>query len=177
MKTAMVKERQIALIQQAEKTKMVEGEAAECGVWQGGNLLNIARALPHKIVYGFDTFTGLPEEKWSSDDQYLPRQFADTSMEQVALELAGHSIRLVKGLFPESAAPFVGMRFAFVHLDLDLYLSTLEALRWFMPRMSDGGIIVFDDYDNPKAPGIRRAIDECGLVATPTWPLQAAVVF
>jgi hypothetical protein len=31
------------------------------------------------------------------------------------------------------------MRLSFVHLDLDLYDSTLAALEWFWPRLEKGG--------------------------------------
>jgi O-methyltransferase len=38
------------------------------------------------------------------------------------------------------------VRFSFVHLDVDLYKSTYEALDFFYPRMTAGGILISHDY-------------------------------
>ena len=48
--------------------------------------------------------------------------------------------------------------FSFVHLDVDTYESTRDALQFFYPRMSPGGFLISHDYLN--ATGVRRAFDE-----------------
>ena len=50
------------------------------------------------------------------------------------------------GIFPGSAKPLEDRKFALVHLDMDLYQGTLEALNWFYPRMQQGGVIITHDY-------------------------------
>src|SRR5260370_31367387 len=68
-------------------------------------------------------------------------------------------ISLHKGLFPaDSSGAVTDERFSFVHLDMDLYEGTLEALGFFWPRMNPGGIILSHDY--PAIEGVRRAMDE-----------------
>ena len=66
-------------------------------------------------------------------------------------------ISFYKGLFPQSARGVKGP-FSLVHLDVDLYCSTKEALKFFYPRLSPGGIIISHDYQNLK--GVKRAVDE-----------------
>ena len=46
------------------------------------------------------------------------------------------------GRVPDTLADFDQQaRFSFVHLDMDIYEPTLQACRWFWPRMVPGGII------------------------------------
>lgn len=64
-----------------------------------------------------------------------------------------------KGYFPESIpAAFNTLKFAFLHLDADLFEPTLEGLKFFYPRMSAGGILLIHDYNAWL--GARKAVDE-----------------
>lgn len=58
----------------AEMVANVPGNALEVGVYQGGSLSVIAKAMPHKTVYGFDTFSGLPVEKSSKEEIHQPEE-------------------------------------------------------------------------------------------------------
>jgi len=51
-------------------------------------------------------------------------------------------------------------RFCFVHVDADIYRSVLDACAFFWPRLSPGGVLVFDDYGFESCPGAKRAVDE-----------------
>jgi hypothetical protein len=42
-------------------------------------------------------------------------------------------------------------------------LETIAEVEAWRPAISDGGLIVFDDYTHPDFPGVREAIDELGL--------------
>ena len=57
---------------------------------------------------------------------------------------------LIAGDIRETAARYVatspGMRISLLHLDLDLADATRAALEAFWPRVSRGGIVVFDEY-------------------------------
>lgn len=154
----------------------VPGAAAECGVYKGGTLATIALARPFSTVYGFDTFTGLPADKWDASEPHKPGDFADTTLDAVRAVVRNlPNVVLVEGIFPKSteACHAHSHTFAFVHLDFDYYESTRAALAWFLPRMSPGGAIVFDDYGWKHCPGVRRAIEEFGLKVTTPAPFQA----
>jgi len=48
-----------------------------------------------------------------------------------------------------------------VHLDLVLYSATLEALKFFYPRLSSGGMIICDDYGLARyQDSVRLAVDQ-----------------
>jgi O-methyltransferase len=49
--------------------------------------------------------------------------------------------------------------YAFAHLDVDLYQSTVDCCAYFYPRIVPGGIILFDDYAFAAARGEKDAVD------------------
>jgi O-methyltransferase len=139
-----------------QATQKVPGEMAEVGVFRGGSAAVILNASHGRHLHLFDTFAGLP-----TAGDYLKKGEYAGSREDVARNLAAYTdrISLHPGLFPEDTAHVVeGLRFSFVHLDMDLYGGTLGALRFFWPRMNPGGILVSHDY--PLLSGVVRAFQE-----------------
>jgi hypothetical protein len=137
-------------------TAEVPGEMAEVGVYLGGTAALILASGPDKHLHLFDTFAGLP----ASGDYLAKGEYAGSIASVTrTLHAYGDRFTLHPGLFAEeSSGPVEGLRFSFVHLDMDLYEGTLGALRFFWPRMNPGGIILSHDY--PQIEGIVRAFDE-----------------
>src|SRR4249919_763000 len=78
------------------------GAIAECGVYEGGVLRELALKCPDRDVYGFDTFEGMPISLFNGYEHHSPGEFY-CSLEQVQRNVSGISnVRLVKGLFPDS---------------------------------------------------------------------------
>lgn len=160
--TSILGEKKLAALRGLmERAADVPGSVAECGVYKGGTLPELMYAFPGRAVYGFDTFEGLPASAWLPTEIHAAGDFRDVpALHDIASALAG-SI-LVAGVFPQSAAG-IADRFAFVHIDFDFEVSTADAIEWFKPRMSPGGVIVFDDYRWQHCPGVERAILAAGL--------------
>ena len=140
----------------------IEGDLAEVGVFQGGSAKLICEVKKEKELYLFDTFTGLPD--LSDDDTHFgekhwyENQFSNTSVESIKELLNKYeNVHIIKGKFPESGKEIVDKRFCFVHLDVDLYKSTIDSLRFFFPKMVQGGIILIHDYHSD---GIQKAFRE-----------------
>jgi hypothetical protein len=69
------------------------------------------------------------------------------------------NVRFYRGFFPESAKELdPNLRFAFVHMDVDLYQSTLDCLKFFYDRMVPGGIMLTHDYSILE--GVGKAFRE-----------------
>ena len=51
-------------------------------------------------------------------------------------------------------------RFAFAHIDANIYSGTLDACAFVLPRAAPGGAVVFDDYNGVCDLGARLAIDQ-----------------
>lgn len=88
--------------------------------------------------------------------------FSNTSSEAVSEFLSPlNNVLLFKGFFPNpQLKDDFDRTFSFVHLDVDLYKSTLDCLEFFWPRMVKGGIIISDDYKWAHTPGVKMAFDE-----------------
>lgn len=143
----------------------LSGDAAELGVFEGGTAAIIAGCLPKKTVHLFDTFSGLPADDVAGG--HREGEFA-AARQDVERFLRGCKVEFHQGFFPATAADLAETRFAFVHIDGDLYQTTLAAIAWFWPRMVPGGVMVFDDYKWANCPGVERAIRESGLAVQET---------
>lgn len=137
----------------------VDGDFAEVGVYKGATAKAICeQKSPERNLHLFDTFAGLPDVD-EVDREMFDDAMYDASLEHVERKLAPYTnVQLHKGLFPaETSHAVEDARFAFVHLDVDLYRSTKEALAFFYPRLATGGVLISHDY---HASGVRQAFDE-----------------
>jgi hypothetical protein len=66
-------------------------------------------------------------------------------------------VHLQRGFIPQVLSQLPDSRWAFVHIDVDLYEATLAALEYFYPRLVKGGVIICDDYGSRLFPGARKA--------------------
>ena len=149
-----------------------DGLIAEVGVAEGGVVENLSREFPERTIYAYDTFSGLPAEKWQEGEIHHPGEFQPGNAEACLSRLSNVVVR--KGIFPNTLGDETG--FVVVHLDVDFYLSTLEALKALLPRMVHGGRIILDDWKWRGCPGVERAVKELGLTAIPTCPMQAEIL-
>lgn len=155
-----------------KRTASLEGDVAECGVWRGRTLIAMGLYLKQrrstKTAWGFDSFEGFVGA--------VPHNFKDTSPDIVKEKLDIFSlsnVRLIPGYFRESFAVVKDRRFSFVHIDCDVYDSYQECLSFFYPRLVSGGIILFDEYNDPDWPGATRAVDEfCHAHAIPVQVVE-----
>tara|TARA_B100000029_G_scaffold499944_1_gene570989 strand:- start:2132 stop:2836 length:705 start_codon:yes stop_codon:yes gene_type:complete len=140
----------------------VEGDLAEVGVYQGGSAKLICEIKGNKNLYLFDTFTGLPRvsdvDTHFGEKHWYENEFSNTSVESIKKLLGKYeNVHIIKGIFPESGKSVTEKKFCFVHLDVDLYKSTIDSLRFFFPKMVKGGIILIHDFHSD---GIQKAFNE-----------------
>lgn len=145
----------------ARMQAQLEGSLAEVGTYQGATAKLICQAKQSRLFYGFDTFEGLPEpgRKDTSHGQRFFRvgKYA-AAYDDVKTYLASFDgVQLIKGVFPATGHCIETARFSFVHLDIDLYKGTKDALEFFWPRMVDRGVIAVHDS---HAGGVSQAIRE-----------------
>ncbi len=142
----------------------VAGDFAECGVYRGGTALLLSRVLKGsgKALHLFDSFEGLPAPDPERDPDLEEGVFRATSARDVERLLGRFpgSLRIHEGFIPSTFEGLEDSRFAFVHIDVDLYRSTLDCLDYFYPRLAAGAVVVFDDYGFPAARGEKEAVDE-----------------
>ncbi|MBQ9359707.1 MAG: class I SAM-dependent methyltransferase [Lachnospiraceae bacterium] len=169
------------------KTLEVPGDIAELGVFRGQGLMTWANFLESycisdrtKVVYGFDNWRGFVKmsEQDGEDEEDFNKKLGGFSPEKYYDELKDAikiydgdrfipwkaRIELIEGNIEETALKFVqdnpGVRFSLVHFDCDLYEPTKAALEAFWPRLSRGGVFLFDEYAMKAWPGETQAVDE-----------------
>ena len=150
----------------------VPGAAAELGVYRGRFARCINRLLPDRTLYLFDSFAGFYPAAGAGEAMQAAHE--NTTVRQV-LEALPYPERVVvkPGFFPESLNGLEEI-FCLVSLDVDFEGATLEGLRYFWPRLSDGGYLLLHDWGNQKLPGVARALERfCEILghATPSVPL------
>jgi O-methyltransferase len=145
----------------------VPGAILEVGVWRGGSgALLASRAASLGItdrVYLCDTWEGVVKTG-PADIYYHDGKHDDTSratVERLIASMGLTNVSLLQGIFPDDTAGEVAEdRFRFVHIDVDVYQSAKDVFAWAWPRLSDGGIVVFDDYGCPATPGVTSFVNE-----------------
>ena len=177
----------LAHVELFKMTLEVPGDIAELGVFRGLGLMTWANLLEAycigdrtKVVYGFDNwkgFTKFDEQDGSAIGQahkviggFNPEGFYDELVNAIAIFDKDRFIpwkarvKLVNGQIEETVGQFVkdnpGVRFSLVHFDCDLYAPTKAALEALYPKVSRGGVILFDEYSIPDWAGETTAVDE-----------------
>jgi O-methyltransferase len=166
----------------------IPGAVAECGVWRGGSVLAMILALQElgvddRDVYLFDTFEGMTEptehdvsrheppalETWTAareadsvpwDGLFRPDVFNEDAVRALVLS-SGYPeerVHFVRGPVEDTVPGHAPDRLALLRLDTDWYESTRHELEHLYPRLSDGGVLIIDDYGHWE--GSRRAVDE-----------------
>lgn len=137
-----------ATLEHALELAPTAGMALEFGVHTGHTLEIISKAREGNLVFGFDSFRGLPQD-WRT---HFP---AGTFHLDTVPDVPG--ARLVAGWFEETLPKFLaeyGEPVDFVHVDSDLYSSARTVLEHVGPRLHAGSVLVFDEYFN--YPGWQR---------------------
>jgi hypothetical protein len=153
----------------AKEASKLEGAIAECGCWKGLSSFVVANAIKtHKENYQgenfiiVDSFEGL--SKPSTLDVYLNTQIKGkffSSLNSTKENLRNFpNLQFLKGWIPEVLVEIKENTYAFVHIDLDLAIPTMSAIKYFYPRLINRGIIVCDDYGSVHWEGMRNELFE-----------------
>lgn len=149
----------------------IMGAVAECGVFRGDSAKYINKYFPDRRLYLCDTFEGfdsndLNEEKEHNKGTFQNSKFVDqaffseTSVDLVLSKMMNPStIVIKKGYFPNTMID-VQETFAFVNLDMDLYIPMLEGLRYFGDKMSKYGCILLHDYFSSEFERVEAAVND-----------------
>jgi len=148
----------------ARYASQLQGEFAEIGTFAGGTARIIAKAVPEKTLYTFDSFEGITKIDLKHDRPHFQGSFNPPGLEEMARKILADcpNVKILKGWFPDTlyAQKLENQQYCFVHADADVYPSTIAICEIFFPRLVPGGIIVFDDYGYEDTVGARKAVDE-----------------
>lgn len=155
----------IRLLAEEIKNKNIDGCIAELGVYKGYIARELNILFKDRKLYLFDTFEGFDNRDLETENNYEKSKskfgkFNDTSLENVKKILPyPEQVVFYKGYFPDSVNGFEE-KFALVSLDADLYLPTYNGLKYFHPRLSNGGYILLHDYNSTQFPNVKKAVQD-----------------
>lgn len=121
----------------------------EFGVFRGDSIREWCSlsASPDSRFYGFDTFTGLPEHWFKG----LGKDAFSTGGEIPMLQ--DRRVNFIKGLFQDTLPDFLKnyhrKNTIVLHVDADLYSSTLFVLFYMHQFLRKGDVLMFDDFLDP----------------------------
>lgn len=134
--------------------KGLEGDFVDCGVATGF----CARSLMHYIgfeklnkkYYLMDSFVGL-NRVYSTPKEMKAQEYfkygENENMEAFVRKVfKGLNVEIIRGFIPDTLQQVKPEKVAFLHLDMNAAYPEVEALDYFWPKISKGGVVLFDDY-------------------------------
>ena len=184
-KSSQDKERNFTVYQLIKlHNKIFEGKQTnviEFGTDRGAALTTISKFIKKDTqVFSVDSFGLHAEEIKKSitkyDEHYHGKykpftrktRFNDFSHEQMTENLnkilyeKNSKLETLVGYFPklkdEDMNKIKDLKFSFVHLDFDLYQSTIDTFNFIKDRLEKNAIILFDDYNLINQDGVKKAV-------------------
>jgi hypothetical protein len=160
------------------------GVIIECGVFNGAGLFTWAQFSNiyeptnyNRKIIGFDTFEGFTSvslNDTNKDKNPVVGDLKGAGINEFSLSIEKYylerhlshipNIELIKGDFLQTGKEYLSnnkhLLVSLLYLDFDLYEPTKKALDLFLPRMSKGAIICFDQLNCPNFPGETAAFME-----------------
>ncbi len=152
----------------------IEGDFVECGVAAGAQIGAFQYALSvaqkYRKIWAFDSYEGIPLAGEFDTEQagigaithnkFLPieERLVSSGVTCHSLEnvkenfakwgLLTDNIEFVKGWFQNTLPIYENQinKISILRLDGDLHESTLVCLKYLYPKVSEGGVIIIDDY-------------------------------
>ena len=150
--------------------KNITGDVVELGCYRGMTSVEIQRVIAGwhsaKRLWLYESFAGLPS-KVTQDNSPAGMQFKAGELPASKKEVirffkqAGLPLPLIKKAWFYDLTPSdLPDRVSFAFLDGDFYESIMDSLKLVWPKLSEGAIVVVDDYQNEALPGAAKAVDE-----------------
>ncbi len=148
-KGAVSLESDAAILRYASDQVGIDGVFIELGTGMGRTTNFLAALNPQKTIYTFDSYLGHPSD-WDKGDKVLPKGFFAWP-EGEKLPPLLNNVRLIQGWFADTLPSFAQTLeepVAFLHVDCEIYESTAQALDFLSPKMTEGTILLFDEFYN-----------------------------
>ncbi len=149
--------------------KGVPGDLIETGVWRGGAVIFMRAILKaydvrDRCVWAADSFAGFPRgnpEKYVADvgvQGHLAISIDEVKSHFTNYGLLDDQVKFLKGFFSDTLPTAPIKSLSVIRLDGDMYSSTMDALTNLYPKLSVGGYLIVDDYN--EVPGAHDAVND-----------------
>ena len=151
----------------------IRGVLIECGVWKGGCIMAMMERLRQlkmrRQVWAYDTFSKGMTGSSSADidckgnsgsslegQLFTPREEFEANISKVDYDFK--RIRIIEGDIRKTIISHTPQRISLLRIDIDFYEATKCVLKNCYPLVSEGGVVIFDDYS--WWDGCKLAVDE-----------------
>lgn len=138
--------RTYVLVWAARRGMKLEGDFVECGTYRGINARIVAESSGLKDsgrrLYLYDLFEHSPD----MNHHRMPAHHAELYDEVCGRFADMDNVTVVKGCVPETLSSTEPEKIAFLHVDMNNAEAEIGALQMLFDRVSDGALIVLDDY-------------------------------
>jgi O-methyltransferase len=164
----------------AAQAARLPGDFVECGVNEGWLSLTICHFLDFnslgKAFYLFDTYSGIPAEQISERERERAalHHYVDCYEATKAKFVGFPNARLVRGRIPETLPAAPVDKVSYLSIDMNIAKPERDAIEFFWPKLSRGGIVVLDDYAFGGYDAQHETMDEfassvgVGILTLPT---------
>ncbi|MEY4603206.1 MAG: hypothetical protein RIT43_498 [Bacteroidota bacterium] len=142
----------------------VTGDVCEFGSYKGHSGYLISKLLEaeksEKQLYMFDMFEHFPDETAGVDAFWSQTHHVDFN--EVKSKFTDRkNVRLIKGDFTQTLSTVKLDKLSLIYVDCDSYRATLFLMKeLFEQKLSEKGMMIFEDYGHPALLGNRLAIHE-----------------
>ena len=142
----------------AKRALSIPGLFIECGVGKGLYTATITNYLDFKNTdrkfYLLDTFSGIPLDQLNDSEKNMALRFNNSAyagnyfneVKETFSQIK--NVHLIAGLLPDSLSevPFADEGISYLQIDLNNAFADSSVLRKLFPYVTNGGIIIIDDY-------------------------------
>jgi hypothetical protein len=153
-------------------TKLPPGAVmVECGVARGGCIALCHYVRPDMVIYGFDSWQGMPElteqDNASKCVPQVGRTFgtmSDVLKTYTEFGSSPENLHLIRGWFEDTVPATPLPRIDILRIDCDFYKAVRYVLETMYDKVPPGGLVIFDDWHfNPE--GVRQAWNDYAQMA------------
>lgn len=151
------------------------GHIVECGVFKGASLIRfctfreiLENPYSRKVI-GFDAFGRFPAQDNDNDRKFVKRfesEAGDGMPVEELMEVLSYkgfnNFELIPGDITNTLPDYISnhpeLKIALLHVDVDVYKTSILILNHLFERVVTGGLVIFDDFGTVA--GETEAIDE-----------------
>lgn len=173
-------------------SEKIPGDFLEAGIWRGGATIFLrgllaAHGITDRKVFAADSFEGvppptLPQDKLDISKKTLP--VLAVGLEEVRelfarYGLLDEQVVFLKGWFKDSLPQAKLPQLSLLRADGDLYESTMDILNNAYEKVSPGGFVIIDDYNEPNL-ACKDAVNDFRTrhrITAPLHPIDDMAVY
>ena len=148
--------------------KTTDHHFVECGTGDGLTTYFILQEMKtrHKIdkcmLHLYDAWQSMEKQNLVEGEKHYEGKYHDLSLARTKKNLSEFvaNTRFNVGFITDTLNADAPQQISFLHIDLNSSKPTLAALEFFLPRLSENGVVLFDDYGDFIHRQTKIVVDE-----------------